>query len=235
MFRYLILCACSLSQAAITPQNVLPEPKAPFVQPTGNERAELHQSIRAYMNQVPSTVTAHPSAKDFPGTVESTARISRSVSYDSNLINRWDVTAGNAPNLATSPEAWQDTGLYAAPGEVITVTASSLPKDRKVSIIIGCHRDSLLHLDKWSRFPVITRTFVLKVGENRIANAFGGLIFIKINSTTENKKQFEPVEAATPLQFNQAVASPIYTLGKDNQDTWDSSRHAPAPWGHPRW
>lgn len=231
MLRYLILCACSLSQAAIMPDNVVPGPKAPFVQPTGNERAELHQSIRAYMNQVPSTVTAHPSAKNFPGTVESTARISRSVNYDSNLINRWDVTAGNAPNLATSPEAWQDTGLYAAPGEVITVTVTSLPKDRKVSIIIGCHRDSLLQLDKWNRFPVITRTFVLKVGENRIANAFGGLLFIKVSSTAENKKSFEPVEAATPLQFNEVVASPIYTLGIDSQETWSSSRLTPGPWG----
>lgn len=231
MIRYLILCACSLSQAAITPDSVVPGPKAPFVQPSGNERSELHQSIRAYMNQVPSTVTAHPSAKNFPGSVESTARISRSINYNSNLINRWDVTAGNAPNLATSPEAWQDTGLYAAPGEVVTVTVSSLPKDRKVSIIIGCHRDSLLQLDKWSRFPVITRTFVLKVGENRIANAFGGLLFIKVSSTAENKNAFEPVEAASPLQFNQTVVAPIYTLGTDTEATWSISRLAPAPWG----
>ena len=231
MLRCLIVCACVFVQAAITPESVSPGPKSPFIPPNGDERTELLQSIRTYMNQVPSTVTAHPSAKNFPGIVESPARISRSINYDANLIHRWDVTAGNAPNLATSPEAWQDTGLYAAPGEVITVTATALPKDRKVSIIIGCHRDSLLSLNKWSRFPVITRAFVLKVGENRIANAFGGPLFIKVSSTAPTKGAITPVEAGSPLQFNQAVAAPVYTLGKDTAETWSSTRGAPAPWG----
>ena len=221
--------------AAPKPEDITPKPKAPFVQPAEAERAELHKSIQAYMALPPAQVTAHPAAKDFPGAVESKARVSRTVAYDANLIHRWDTSAGNAPNLATGPEAWQETGLYAAPGETVIVTAPTLPEGRSVRVIVGCHRDSLLKLEKWNRFPVITRAFELQPGENKVANAFGGQLFIQVRNAGAGRKALqasaEPVKGASSLGFANAVAMPTYVLGKDTPESWKQSLAAsPAPW-----
>jgi hypothetical protein len=180
------------------------------------------------MAKEPGTFGAHAAAQDFPGSVESKERVARTVTYDSNLVHRWDTNAGNAPNLATGPDAWQETGLYAAPGEVVIVKVASLPENRVIKVIIGCHRDSLLKLEKWNRFPVIARTFELKVGDNKIANPFGGQLFIQ----SSHKDWRKPVKASpsTPLQFSNAVAMPTYVLGKDTPDTWMKAKQNPAPW-----
>jgi hypothetical protein len=222
------LLAASAAFGAVSPEEITPTKKAPFIQPPEAGRGELHEAIKTYMAKEPGTFGAHPAAADFPGIVESKERVARTVTYDSNLVHRWDTNAGNAPNLATGPDAWQETGLYAAPGEVITVKVASLPENRVVKVIVGCHRDSLLKLEKWNRFPVIARTFELKVGDNKIANAFGGQLFIQ----SSHKDWRKPVKASpsSPLQFGNAVAMPTYVLGKDTPDTWLEAKQSPAPW-----
>lgn len=229
----LLLAVCAF--AATKPEDITPKPKAAFVQPVEAERAELHKAIQAYMALPAEQVSAHPAAKDFPGAVEAKNRVTRTVAYDANLVSRWDTSLGNAPNLATSPDAWQETGLYAAPGEVVTVSTSPLPEGRTVRIIVGCHRDSLLKLEKWNRFPIITRTFELKPGANKIANAFGGQLFIQIRNAAAGRKGASApstaVESAASLNFANAVAMPTYILGKDTPETWKQSlANSPAPW-----
>ena len=226
-----LLCLLLLPASAlfaVSPEEITPTKKAPFVQPAEDARGELHTAIKNYMAKEPGTFGAHPAAADFPGLVEAKERVARSVAYDANLVHRWDTNAGNAPNLATGPDAWQETGLYAAPGDVVVVKVASIPENRVVKVIIGCHRDSLLKLEKWNRFPVIARTFELKVGENKIANAFGGQLFIQSSHLDWRK----PVKASpsTPLQFSNAVAMPTYVLGKDTPDTWMKAKQNPAPW-----
>ena len=154
------------------------------LQRLGDERDLAN--VEGYVNKVRGR------ARDFPGAVEGKERVARTVAYDANLVHRWDTTNGGAPNLYTSPDVWQETGLYAAPGEVVVVKVASLPEHRTVKVIVGCHRDSLLKLPKWNRFPVIARTFELKVGENKIANAFGGQLFIQ----SSNKDWRKPMKAS---------------------------------------
>jgi hypothetical protein len=231
-----LLGFATLALAAPKPEEIAPKPKAPFTQPAEADRPELHKAILAYMALPAEQVKAHPAAADFPGAVDSPQRVSRVVAYDPQLIHRWDVSAHNAPNLATSPDAWQETGLYAAPGEVVSVTATALPEGRTVRIVVGCHRDSLLKLEKWQRFPVITRAFDLQPGENKIANAFGGQLFIQVRNGGGPKGKAPKVAAAKPaaaasLAFANAVAMPTYVLGKDTPESWKQSlASSPAPW-----
>jgi hypothetical protein len=228
-----LLGLASLASAAPKPEDIVPRPKAPFVQPAVAERTEFHQAIQAYMSTPPEQVVAHPAAKDFPGSVESKERVTRSVPFDATLVTRWDTNAHNAPNLATGPDAWQETGLYAAPGEVVTVTAPVMPEGRVLRVVIGCHRDSLLKLDKWQRFPVITRSFELRPGENKVANAFGGQLFLQVRNTGTRKGATAPAAKPGPavVEFAHAVAMPTYVLGKDTPESWQRSlASSPAPW-----
>lgn len=227
-FLLFILFPLGIALSAPAPEEIAPSSKSPFIQPPEAGRAELHKSIRAYMSLEPGKFGAHPAAADFPGDVESKDRVKRSVTYDPNLVHRWDTKAGNAPDRATGPDAWQETGLYAAPGEVVIVKADTLPSDCTCSIIVGCHRDNLFKLDKWNRFPQITRSFDLKPGENRIANAFGGQLFIQIKA--KGSKIPESATTST-LEFINAVDAPTFVLGKDTADSWSKSRLSPAPWG----
>ena len=222
------LLAASAAFAAVSPEEISPTKKSPFVPPAEAERGPLTEAIKAYMAKEPGTFGAHPAAQDFPGGVTAKERVSRTVAYDSNLVHRWDTNAGYAPNQATSPDVWQETGLYAAPGEVVTVKVASIPENRVVKVIVGCHRDGLLKLEKWARFPLIARTFELKVGDNKIANPFGGQLFIQ----SAHKDWRKPVKASpsTPLQFSNAVAMPTYVLGKDSPESWMKAKQLPAPW-----
>jgi hypothetical protein len=231
----ILLCLAACAGAATKPEDITPKPKAPFVQPVEADRPALHKAILAYMATPPEQVTTHPSAKDFPGLVEAKERVTRTVSFDPNLVTRWDTAAGNAPNLATGPDVWQETGLYAAPGEVVTVKAPALPEGRTLRVIIGCHRDSLLKLEKWNRFPIISRSFDLQPGENKVANAFGGQLFIQIRQNRVSKAVTALPRIARPgpeiLEFGNAVAMPTYILGKDTPESWKQSlASSPAPW-----
>jgi len=220
----LFLAALALAQSS-DPESIVPTPQAPFNQPEATARPLLARAIRDHMGKAPGTFPAHPAAASFPGAVTSPERVAREVAYDPDRIHRWDAAAGNAPNLATGPESWQDTGLYAAPGEVVVIDVPSLPAGRQLKAVIGCHRDNLLRLDKWNRFPVIHRSFDLRQGRNEVANAFGGLIFIQVLGDPKAK-----ATAAEPLRFSNAVAAPTYRLGVDTPESWARSLASPAPW-----
>jgi hypothetical protein len=222
------LLAASAALATDSPEEIVTSNKTAFHQPAKARRAGLHEKIKAYMTKEPGTFEAHPSAQDFPGGVESKERVSRTVAYDASLVHRWDNSAGNAPDLATVPYVWQETGLYAAPGEVVTVNVSSLPENRAVEIIVGCHSDSLLEHEEWTRFPVVTRGFFLKVGENKISNPFGGQLFIQSWHIDWRKPM--KTSSSTPLKFSNAVEMPTYVLGKDTPESWAKAKLKPAPW-----
>ena len=92
----------------------------------------------------PGKVTAHPAAKAFPGEVPADApRMTRKIEID------------------TSIPAWHSTGLYAAPGEMITVTVPESAKAGKLAVRIGAHKDRNWHHDSWRRAPEISKSFAI--------------------------------------------------------------------------
>jgi hypothetical protein len=115
---------------------------------------------------------------------------------------------------------WQSLGLYAPPGDLITVTVPpQAPSGWKVQI--GAHTDQLWHLDLWRRYPIVTIAIALRPGENRFASPFGGLIYL-----------IPPESKTSPmdLMIKGAVESPRYVLGTDSKESWSRSKVAPGPW-----
>jgi hypothetical protein len=150
----------------------------------------------------------HPAAAAFPGSVPADApRVERTINVDLSI-----------------PE-WHSTGLYAAPGEPITIHVPDATPDKLVSVRIGCHKDELWHLDSWQRMPEITRQWPLTAGSTTVASSFGGPLYIVV---TRKPKQST---GTLDVTISSAVEAPLFTLGKTTSAEWrDRLRKLPAPW-----
>lgn len=170
------------------------------------DRLFLTQDIRVAMTAPPQSITAHPAAASFPGSVPGDApRITRAVTVDTNI-----------------PE-WHSTGLYAAPGEVVTVTVPAMATKLGLQVRIGTHKDTLWHLPTWKRAPEVTRSFSLNAPTTRVANAFGGAILVDVPEGC-------PPSMVT-VTVKGAVAAPYFVRGKTSLSEWQQTiRKSAGPW-----
>lgn len=144
-----------------------------------------------------------PSASDFPGAVPADAP-----RVETNFT------------LPLSKRQWVSTGLYAAPGEEITVTASMILAG--VSVQIGCHSDEIWRLDQWERHPEITTRKALAPPLTRITSPFGGLIYLVVDRTSTLPDQ--------KLTITGAVRSARYVHGQTTREQWQEQLKYSAPW-----
>ena len=152
-------------------------------------------------------VTAHPAALDFPGPVPSDApRLRRRLRID------------------TSVPRWHSTGLYAAPGERVTVTVpAAVAEAGGYHVRVGAHSDGIWGRPHWTRMPEISRRYALSSPALPVANAFGGLIYLEVPDGADQGE----IEVA----IEGAVEAPRFVLGETDPATWrERIRHAPAPW-----
>ncbi len=154
----------------------------------------------------PEKVEAHPAADAFPGPVPADApRVRRTVSID------------------TAAPGWHSTGLYAAPGEVVTVTVPASAAGKGLFVRIGCHNDGLWRLDAWKRPPALCHHFRLSATETRAASAFGGPVYVEVPRGC-------PLGPVTAV-IAGAVEMPYYVHGRTDPAAWRKTvRHRPAPW-----
>jgi hypothetical protein len=224
--------AASVDAAAITQaaEALQPTWTKPLTIPEDDttDRQRWEKIVSDYMKLPVDQVRAHPLAKDFPGDVPADApRISRQFDFPLNLPR------------------WQSTGLYAAPGEKITVRVSAADAGRGLAIVVGAHTDNCSKHVKWIRFPRVSRRFEITQTQTTVANAFGGLIYVDI---PRNKNlggyQFQTyggygwldehpsaVSGHVNVQINGAVEAPLYRLGQTSPQEWARMRQLAAPWG----
>lgn len=185
----------------------VPTAKAPLTD-TQNAAARLRLGMetRVLRLAAPGGIKAHPAHAEFPGKApENAPRIT-----------------GEIP-IAPSIPGWTSTGLYAAAGEIITVTIPEKYADKGYAVRIGCHSDTLYHLDKWLRAPDITRSDTLATATTKTASAFGGLIYIEVPNRAKDDEAFV-------VTIQNAIAAPLFVLGKDDDVKWKEIRKRPAPW-----
>ncbi len=164
-------------------------------------------------------VVPHPAGYEFPGKVaENVQRVTKKVVIDGSYD-------GNDPRFCYAGVAstvYRSTGLYAAPGEKITVKIPDWCKDQGLGIQIGCHTDQLWHLKNIQRVPTICRWDQLKDAVTVVANGFGGLVYI----TVPAGKTLGRFEA----EISGGVNAPWYRHGKTDLKDWvDKIRNYPAP------
>lgn len=186
---------------------LLPSPDKPLKQDQGLARLLLARNLQLLREAAPEQLQAHPAAEIFPGAVPAdAARVKdRAISIDTKI------------------PAWHSTGLYAPPGGLIRVQVPPDAAKAGLGIRIGCHSDSLWHLNDWKRAPEISRTAQITSPTATIANSFGGLVYIDVPKGCKL--------GDLQVTISGAVQAPHFVLGKTSADEWRKRlRNAPAPW-----
>ena len=186
--------------------NTAPTAKSPVKADQLAARVLVSLDGRELETLPPAQLKAHPSAASFPGSVPAEAK-------------RETATVSVDPRVP----GWHSTGLYAAPGEVVTVRVPASSANAGWKIRIGAHSDRLWHLDSWKRFPDVSRSYAVKAAETQVASAFGGLLFVETPKASD--------AAEVKVEFAGAVRAPHYVHGKTTLAEWKELRVAPAPWG----
>ncbi|MHC4640401.1 MAG: M60 family metallopeptidase [Planctomycetota bacterium] len=163
-------------------------------------------------------VKAHPAAEVFPGSVgEDARRVEQKITINTSAAG-WHIGSRRRSQY------WHSTGLYAAPGEVITVTVPKDVTEKGLYVRIGAHNDRLWRKSSWARAPEICRRFALAQTETKAANAFGGLVYIETPYDLKIGK--------ITVTIDGAARSPYFVLGKTDAEEWRQTiRNLSAPWG----
>ncbi|MCX7049215.1 MAG: M60 family metallopeptidase [Candidatus Sumerlaeota bacterium] len=209
---------------------IVPTDKNPVTAKDPLKRLILTMQMEEVKDLPPERVTAHPAGDSFPGAIPAGA----------------ERIAAAPIEVDTSVPAWHSTGLYAAPGQIITVEApAGLDAKTGIKVRIGAHNDHLWELDKWTRCPEICRIFPIAgagayaradSGANaergagagvaamtKAANAFGGPIYIEVPNNCKLGK--------VTLTIRNGVAAPYFVRDKTSREEWIAKiRNRPAPW-----
>lgn len=152
-------------------------------------------------------VRPNPAAALFPGGVPASApRVTRDIVIDPRVLG------------------WHSTGLYAAPGERITVTVPQQAADAGFAVRIGCHTDKLYEKDEWMRAPDISCGVRIAAPSTAAASAFGGLVYVEVPKQVLWSGRFT-------AKIEGAVPAPLFVLGRDDDAKWNSEiKMRQAPW-----
>ena len=177
--------------------------------------------VTEHLRTPPASVRAHPAAADFPGSVPADApRLTRTLTIDTTE------PVGHASSPYSEPHEyrWHSTGLYAAPGELVTVTMpAAVASAGRFHVRVGVHKGDISVREEWTRMPVISRRFRVVSVTTLVANAFGGLIYIEVPHKANLGK--------IAVRIEGAVAAPLFVLGETDPAEWRNAiRHAPGPW-----
>ena len=196
--------------------------------PPKEQRIEIEKAARAMERKPLDQLAAHPAAADFPGAVPANAPRS-----------------GRTVEVPLGRPRWTSTGLYAAPGETVTVQIPADAVRRGLRLRVGAHTDTLFHLDAWRRYPDVSSGFALTAEVTRAGTAFGGLIYIDVPRAEALGgrsvatyggygwigEQAGAVTGSVAVRVENAVPAPLFVRGKTSAEQWRAERDLPAPWG----
>ena len=174
------------------------------------ESGEMTQTMLYWSlirRMAPAHVRAVKAAEFFPGEVPDDAK-----------------TVSKALTIDPARTRWHSTGLYAAPGATITVTAPAAAVEKALAVQIGCHKDYLGRKDSTRRWPAVVTSKPLQATRTQIASPFGGLVYVIVPNDAEPT-------ASVKVTIDGAVEAPRFVLGKTSPAEWKRRiRSLPGPW-----
>ena len=117
--------------------------------------------------------------------------------------------------LDTSISRWHPTGLYAAPGEVVTVTVPAELVNQGYRLRINSHSDNISPRDAWERPPVVHRSYLITSTVTEIASAFGGIVFVDLGNSPADIGEVE-------ITLENVVRAPYFDLSQHTDSDWNT-------------
>ncbi len=193
---------------ALGSDSAVPTAKKPLTQEKdAAARNKLGIETRVLKLAAAADIKPHAAAKIFPGVAPADAlRVTREVAIHPNI------------------PGWTSTGLWVNGGDPLTVKVPAAMVGKGFAVRIGCHSDSLYHLDKWERAPEITRSVPIETEVTVAANAFGGLVYIEVPDRAKDAQDFN-------VNIAGAIEAPQFVLGRDDDAKWNSTlKIRKGPW-----
>ena len=185
----------------------VPTPDTPVDDATEKSRLRIEAAVLQALP--PDELFAHRTADRWGEISPSAPRVTRARSFV--------VSSRNAE------AQWLGTGLYAAPGEVVTVTLPAGLVGRGWSLKVGSHTDDISASARYARMPFgISRDFPIDSTTIEIGSVYGGLIYLVKPATTAG--------ATHTVSFAHALEAPTFVLGQTTAAQWAVSRRKPAPY-----
>jgi hypothetical protein len=162
-------------------------------------------------------VSKYAQARVFPGLICADEPRLQNQQLTLNLDYNY---VGEKLRINVPPQPQFSTGLYAAPGELVTIDVPM--GDYSLSAQIGAWTDNLSALQSPPRDPIIYTRTQLAPGRNYLRNLYGGHIYIFAG---------RPIATPVNLTFSNVVKSPDFVLGKTSNEEWKAAVQASCvPW-----
>ncbi|MEZ6124895.1 MAG: M60 family metallopeptidase [Planctomycetaceae bacterium] len=187
-------------------QSINPTPATPVTDPF--EKSLLTEEMNRLKDLPADQVTAHRTAAAVYGDIPAGApRVTQTVSLD------------------TSVSRWLATGLYAAPGELVTVTVPANLVGQGYRLQVSGHVDNISSRSSWDRVPFgVARSYPIDSTSVQIAGAFGGAIYVDVGATP-------PDPGLVNIEISGAIQAPLFHLGVTSDNDWvNGIRDLPAPY-----
>ncbi|TXH20628.1 MAG: hypothetical protein E6Q95_05340 [Chitinophagaceae bacterium] len=158
-------------------------------------------------------------ARIFPGLVCDDARVDTTIMLSLNYTQR----RNDELRISQPPIPVFSTGLYAAPGDLVTIEVPAGMYG--LTVQLGAWTDNLSGKESegpLARDPLITTSKALIPGTNTVRNLYGGHIYI-IPS--------KPVDNPVQLKFKRVCESPDFVLGQTTNAAWHQKiQSSCVPW-----
>lgn len=181
------------------------------------DKALLRRECSILVNTPVEETVAHRSAEGVYGSIPPDApRVSQTFNFN--------VTEKGMDTRGSNSEIWLSTGLYAVPGEIVTVNISSYVRSLGLRVKINGDWNNVSDRGTYERMPFGTSTeYALNQANVSAANPYGGLIYITIPENTI-PGEFEAI-------ISNAIEAPFFVLGENTNEEWVSTlRDKPGPY-----
>ena len=197
-----------------TKENPIRPASQPFLTRFLRFENQLNQNLPA------GAMYAIPAAADYPGAVpEDAERITHDLTID-GTYRGW--LSGRGAGFSGAKEM-RPTGVYAAPGEKITVNLPAKLAGEGFEVIIGSYKGSVEKKDAWNRHLQLMTRFEVTGRSTEASNGLGGLVNIRV----PNGAEYDEIE----VTIEGGVRAPLYIEGVTDLDEWKKTiRKYPAPW-----
>ncbi len=132
-------------------------------------------------------------------------------------------------DLGLDRARWRPLGMYAPPGEVVTLEFPPELVGQGFEVLVNPHADNITVKEEWFRLPKVQRRFEITNTTMQVGSSVGGSLFVDFGDTIPGTGA---ADEYVEVGVMGAVEQAHFILGKHQNSDWvNAMRDRPAPYG----